>query len=181
MSIRITVQSLLIAVTLMSLCSGAVAEQVVYKWVDEDGVVHFGDAPPDEATAAEAVVIPKSPPVSSQLPAAAPAAVEAPEAAPAPIKAEMPASYQKADISKLSIAELDRRCDKAREGMIAPLRQAEIEKCKQDKRDDPAYCERFNADFGEGGKTVSGAFRPRMFDDLPDCVDARDDLNRRGR
>ena len=28
------------------------AQQTVYKWVDEDGVVHFGDAPPDESVLA---------------------------------------------------------------------------------------------------------------------------------
>jgi hypothetical protein len=65
--------------------------------------------------------------------------------------------------------------------MIAPLREAAIEECKQDKREDPAFCERFNADFGEGGRTVSGAIRPRMFDDLPECVEAQEELHRRGR
>jgi hypothetical protein len=65
--------------------------------------------------------------------------------------------------------------------MIAPLRTAEIEKCKQDKREDPAFCEQFNADFGEGGRTVSGTMRPRMFDDLPQCVEAMEEINRRKR
>jgi hypothetical protein len=65
--------------------------------------------------------------------------------------------------------------------MIAPLREAEIAKCKQDKREDPVFCERFNADFGEGGRTVSGGIRPRMFDDLPECMDALAETNRRPR
>ena len=85
------------------------------------------------------------------------------------------------DISKMTLAELDQRCDVAREKKIAPLREAEIKKCKQDKRNDPAWCERFNADFGEGGRTVSGTIRPRMFDDLPECVDALKERNLRGR
>ena len=55
-------QNLVIGVTFMALCAGAFAETVVYKWVDEDGVVHFGDAPPEEARAGEALGRPKAPP-----------------------------------------------------------------------------------------------------------------------
>ena len=76
-------------------------------------------------------------------------------------------------------AELDARCEAAREAKIAPLREAEIENCKADRRNDPAFCESFNADFGEGGRTVTGALRPRMFDDLPECVEALEMRNRR--
>jgi hypothetical protein len=65
--------------------------------------------------------------------------------------------------------------------MIAPLRTAEIAECKASKRNDPAWCERFNADFGEGGRNINGSVRPRMFDDLPECVDALRERNGRGR
>jgi hypothetical protein len=84
-------------------------------------------------------------------------------------------------ISEMSLEDLDRRCDHAREEKIAPLREAAIEECKQGKRNDPEWCERFNADFGEGGKTVNGTYRPRMFDDIQECVDALNERNRRGR
>lgn len=87
----------------------------------------------------------------------------------------------KIDIADMSLEDLDLRCDEAREKMIAPLREAEIEKCKQDQRKNPAFCERFNADFGEGGRTVSGSIRPRMFDDLPECKEALEEKHRRGR
>jgi hypothetical protein len=85
------------------------------------------------------------------------------------------------DISEMSLEELDARCDAAREEKIAPLREAEIAKCQADMRNDPAFCERFNADFGEGGRTVTGSIRPRMFDDLPECVEALQERNRRPR
>ena len=85
------------------------------------------------------------------------------------------------DPSKYSMDELDNRCDVARERKIAPLRKEEIEKCKADKRNDPGWCERFFIDYGEGGRTVHGAMRPRMFDDLPECVDALNERNRRAR
>ncbi len=69
----------------------------------------------------------------------------------------------------------------AREKKIAPLREAEIEICKQDKRRDPASWERINSDFGESGRTVTGSIRPRRFVDLPECVDALKERNRRPR
>ncbi|MGI9569566.1 MAG: hypothetical protein ACR2PH_07495, partial [Desulfobulbia bacterium] len=83
--------------------------------------------------------------------------------------------------SDMSLDELDKRCDTAREEKIAPLRESEIEKCKEGKRNDPDWCERFYADYGDGGKSRQGAYRPRMFDDLPECVDALNERNRRGR
>ncbi len=85
------------------------------------------------------------------------------------------------DLSSFSLDELDSRCDVARERKIAPLRKEEIEKCKADKRNDPGWCDRFFKDYGEGGRTVHGAVRPRMFDDLPECVDALNERNRRAR
>ena len=70
------------------------------------------------------------------------------------------------------LARLEQQCEAAREARIAPLRAAEIAKCKADKRADPGYCERFWADLGNGHKNANGAWVPRMFDDLPECVAA---------
>lgn len=166
--------------------ASAAAQQKVYKWVDEDGVVHYGDAPPEGVSQVESGTLPASRPAPAAP--AAPTGVEASGATPpddniqaVPPEIAVVPPPASLDISALSLEELDRRCDDARETKIAPLREAEIEKCKQDTRNDPAWCERFNADFGEGGRTVSGAVRPRMFDDLPECVEALQERNRRGR
>lgn len=78
------------------------------------------------------------------------------------------------DDASASPRELDARCEAAREAQLKPLREAEIASCKADKRNDPAWCERFNKDYGQGGRTIHGAPRPRMFDDLPECVAARE-------
>lgn len=94
---------------------------------------------------------------------------------------ESPPLVANVDNTKMSLEDLDRRCDDAREMMIAPLREAEIASCKQDKRNDPEWCERFNAVFGDGGRTASGSIRPRLFDDLRECVDAQQERNRRRR
>lgn len=36
-----------------ALCAGSLSAQQVYKWVDQDGTVHFTDSPPDESVNAE--------------------------------------------------------------------------------------------------------------------------------
>jgi|GEM_PF-979752 hypothetical protein len=64
---------------------------------------------------------------------------------------------------------LEAQCEQEREARIKPLREMEIEKCKADKHNDPAYCERFWKDYGNAVRTASGGMVPRMFDDLPVC------------
>lgn len=160
-------------------------EQKVYRWVDEDGVVHYSDELPENAQNVETVTLtpaPSVPPPSDDAPAAPPAEAATAEEPVPPAPAEPNLTQpEDVDITQLSLAELDRRCDDAREDKIAPLREAEIAKCKANRRNDPEWCERFNADYGEGGRTESGAIRPRMFDDLPECVDALRERNRRAR
>ena len=78
-----------------------------------------------------------------------------------------------------SIQELERQCEAAREWYIAPLRQEAIDQCMADRtsgrsgsrssRDAREHCERFYADFGQGGTTQSGGFRQRMFHDIHEC------------
>ena len=173
---------MLVGIPLLLGSMGALAQQKVYKWVDEDGVVHFGDAPPDESVNAETITTAPAPtnppapaaPQQSQVPATQESAPTTPAA---PVE---PAPVATTDISSMSLPALDQRCEDARERKIAPLRDAEIRECKQDRRNDPNWCETFYADYGDGGRTVSGAVRPRMFDDLPECVDALNERNRRG-
>lgn len=74
----------------------------------------------------------------------------------------------------LDLKALDRKCEAAREARIKPLRDAEIARCKSDKRNDPQYCERFYADLGNISRTPDGKLRPRMFEDIPECVAARE-------
>ena len=42
-----------LGIILTVVCASVYAQQTVYKWVDEDGVVHFTDAPPNESEAVE--------------------------------------------------------------------------------------------------------------------------------
>lgn len=171
---------------LLIACNSGFAQQTVYEWVDKDGVVHFSDTRPGESEAIEIEEITTNPTTPAVTPAqtarsSRAAVAMTDESAPVPAAVETPPLVNKTDITTMSLADLDKRCDTARETMIAPLRAAEIESCKQDKRNDPAWCERFNADFGEGGRTTSGSIRPRMFDDISECVDAQNERNRRRR
>ncbi len=84
-----------------------------------------------------------------------------------------------ATIQANSIQELQTQCEDARETLIAPLRHEAIDTCIADRtsgrsgtrssRDAREHCERFYADFGQGGTTQSGGFRKRMFHDIPEC------------
>ncbi|MGC1522024.1 MAG: hypothetical protein WA803_10840, partial [Steroidobacteraceae bacterium] len=64
---------------------------------------------------------------------------------------------------------LEAQCEQEREARIKPLRELEIAKCKADKDNDPAYCERFWKDYGNPTRIARGGMTPRMFDDLPVC------------
>jgi len=184
MSAKISDGFLVLGAILMIVGTCAHAQQTVYKWVDKEGVVHFSDEPPDASaeTDVEKITTDKPP---AHVPAAQPMIeshatsdrqVKEPSTQP---EIELPSPVSKADIKSMSLEELDRRCEDAREAKSAPLREAEIAKCKSQEKNDPAWCERFNADYGDGGKTKYGTYRPRMFHDLPECLEA--DQERRER
>jgi hypothetical protein len=152
--------------------------------VDEDGVVHFSDAPPDESAAVQSETFTTEKPPTyvapTQLVVKSPATSETDrEKQSVPPEIETPPLVRKVDITTLSVVDLNRRCEDAREKLIAPLREAEIAKCKQTETTDPARCERFYADYGDGGRTISGGTFPPMFHDLPECVDALEERRRR--
>lgn len=81
------------------------------------------------------------------------------------------------------VATLEAQCEQAREALIKPLRDAQITKCKADPHNDPDHCEHFWASYGDAYRRPNGTMAPRMFDDLPVCVKARQarkDLNANG-
>lgn len=78
-----------------------------------------------------------------------------------------------AEMTEEQVKELEARCEAAREARLKPLRDAEIARCKAEKRsDDPTYCERYYRDLGNVVRLPNGGVRPRMFDDLSECVAA---------
>jgi len=173
-----------LGIILTFICANVYAQQTVYKWVDEDGVVHFGEQPPDESRKAEVEVI-----VTDPAPDYVPrpqTTVKSPSASaadvidqPAQPTIPTPAPVKEVDITQMSLADLDRRCEDAREEKIAPLRKAEIAKCIETGTGDQAWCETFWADYGDTTRTISGTLTPRLFHDLPECTAAWEERNRR--
>jgi len=174
-----------LGIILTVVCASVYAQQTVYKWVDEEGVVHFGEEPPKESPEVEVEVIntdpspPYVPPAQTTIksPSASEPDVENQSVHP---EAQIRPLVKEVDITEMSLADLDRRCEDVREERIAPLRQAEIAKCIQTETGDQAWCETFWADYGEPIRTVSGALTPRLFHDLPECTEAWEERNHRG-
>jgi len=164
--------------------ASAYAQQTVYKWVDEEGVVHFGEEPPGESPEVEVEIITTDPAPRYVPPAQT--AIKSPsvfetdvENQSAQPETQVRPLVKEIDIAEVSLADLDRRCEDARDEKIAPLQEAEIAKCIETKTGDQAWCETFWADYGDPTRTVSGALTPRLFDDLPECVEAWEERNHR--
>jgi len=174
----------ILIIGLLAAPASVYAQQKVYKWVDEEGVVHFSEEPPGESPEAEVETFttdpapPYVPPAQTTIksPSASETHVENQSAQP---ETQTPPPVREIDITAMSLADLDHRCEDAREKKIAPLRAAEIAKCIETETGDQAWCETFWADYGDPTRTVSGTLTPRLFHDLPECVEALDERHRR--
>jgi hypothetical protein len=169
---------------LLGSAAGVSAQQEIYKWVDEEGIVHFSEQPPRESPDGEVETI-KTDPAPRYVPPAK-TTIRPPPTATSQVAEESarpqvqaPAPATKVDISAMSLSDLDRRCEDAREEKIAPLRAAEIANCIESGTGDQAWCETFWADYGDPVRTTSGGLTPRRFHDLPECIEALDEQHRR--
>jgi hypothetical protein len=84
-------------------------------------------------------------------------------------------------VDEAEVVKLEQQCEAAREAKIAPLREAEIAKCKADKHEDPAYCDRYWRDNGNPVRRPDGSMKPRLFHDIPECTvswKAREDFRK---
>ena len=175
----------ILLIGLLATTASVYAQQKVYKWVDEEGVVHFSQEPPVASPNVEVETLttdpapPYVPPTQTTVKTQpAPETAVAKQSAQPEIPTQPPA--REVDIKKMSLADLDRRCEDAREERIAPLKAAEIANCIKTETGDQAWCETFWADYGDGGRTASGNFFQGMFYDLPECVEAWEERNHRG-
>ena len=69
-------------------------------------------------------------------------------------------------------AELDKRCELAREKKLKPMREKLIEECVTEKRKEREYCTNFYSTYGDAIHHANGRVQPRMFHDLPECLKA---------
>jgi hypothetical protein len=84
----------------------------------------------------------------------------------------MPLSASRAD-DEAAVREMEQQCEVAREAKLKPMREAEIARCKEEGKD-PGYCERYWRDLGSAVRLPNGNMKPRMFDDLPECIAAHE-------
>ena len=177
---------LVLGIILAFFCESVYAQKTVYKWVDEDGVVHYGEEPPAGESPDVDVETFTTDPAPAYIPPAQKTvkshSSSAADVENHQVKPETPKSppIVTIDITEMSLAELERRCEAARQEKIVPLKAAEIAKCVQEGTGDQDWCETFWADYGAPTRRVSGGFTPPMFHDLPECVEAYDETTRRG-
>jgi hypothetical protein len=88
----------------------------------------------------------------------------------------MPLPAQSED-DEAAVHAMEQQCEVAREAKLKPMREAEIARCKEEGKD-PGYCERYWSDLGNAVRLPNGSMKPRMFDDLPECV-AADEARRK--
>ena len=89
----------------------------------------------------------------------------------------VPVSAAEEKWSEARQAELDAACEAARQERLEPERERLVEECVREKqRPDRAACERFLADYGNRAGN-----RPALYYDLPQCVEAFDYQETRGR
>ncbi|MGA7980607.1 MAG: DUF4124 domain-containing protein [Chromatiaceae bacterium] len=187
---RISVLSAVLLFSVLAFAGGP-----VYKSVDESGHASYSSEPPEGAEKVEGIQLPSGPSeeetkeslerakemeneadarydaVIERRRLEAEARNEAQEDAEA-AKRSRPGE-ESTDSAEPSLEELRQRCQEARERKIAPLRAQAIEECISANRSTRTRedCERIYHDLGEGGRTVTGAYRPEMFNDLPECVE----------
>ena len=66
---------------------------------------------------------------------------------------------------------LDDKCIQVRTEKLKPVQQEKIELCVKNDKRDRAYCERYFKDYGWGSATALGR-NPRLYDQIPECIEA---------
>ncbi len=156
----------------------------VYKWTDEEGKIHYGNKPPAQIEGEE-IQIKQGPSedeaqraqqkIERQLEEMNEREERRKESLAKQDEEDQETNTEKLDES-LSLEELDRHCEKAREEKIAPLREAAIEECITNPRlrnpNPEEDCQRFYKNFGTGVVVGVSVGTPAKFYDLPECVTA---------
>jgi hypothetical protein len=144
------------------------------KWVDENGTVHYADKCPDSVDSDSVTVDEQDSKGQGDDPYAESRArmqqrEDQGQAASQPMG-------QQQDYSRMSPAQLASECERQREARLGPERQQLIAQCKAEGQKSASACERFYADWGNGG-VRGGHTVPRKYDNLPVCVAAREGKN----
>jgi len=69
-------------------------------------------------------------------------------------------------------AELDKKCEAAREKKLKPKRDKLIKKCMSEDKKSREECVAYYSTYGDAQFRSTGNIEKRLFDDLPECVKA---------
>ncbi len=163
-----------ILTSIFVIASGVEAE--IYKWVDKEGNTYFSDESSEQYKSEELQIEPG--PSEEEVFKAqqrAEQSLKDSNELEEPLKITPKAEDEPEQNQPLTLEELDKRCEKAIEERLAPLRDAVIKECIADENrrlpNPQEDCKNFYKDFGHS-TFVNGHSRPRMFHNLPECVEA---------
>jgi hypothetical protein len=168
----------LAALALLTIGVSAVPAAELCKWVDENGTVHYAETCPDTVESDSVNVDVDDPANQGDDPYADSRARLEQRGAAAGAAAQDPAQPlgaplgQQRDYTGMSPAQLASECERQREAILGPERQQLIARCKAEGQKSASACERFYADWGNGG-VRGGHTVGRKYDNLPACVAAR--------
>ncbi len=83
-----------------------------------------------------------------------------------------PSPHQQA-MKKMSVEQLDRLCEEAREAILKPERQKLIKQCIKAGKKQPEYCRHYYADWGDAMRLDPHHVRAALYHDIPECIAAR--------
>ncbi|MEO0973845.1 MAG: DUF4124 domain-containing protein [Pseudomonadota bacterium] len=177
---RVTVAMCVLGVGV--LCMAAQGGDVTYfRWTDENGTIHITDQAPKGVDYQEISVSSggtRAQPIPQSVPSTPPVVTPS-----APVSSAASESFEQSPATptreQMTLEQLDARCEAARQARIAPLRAEQIASCQEDGTNDPDWCERYFADYGNGGRRRNGRYRPRMFEDIDECLEAASERRRR--
>ena len=80
-----------------------------------------------------------------------------------------------ADVAEIDrLVALDKKCDEVRAEKLKPIQAALVEKCVNEERRPRSVCEAEFSTYGQGHTSLAGgATINRQFEDIPECVGAR--------
>ena len=140
------------------------AQAQMCKWVDEDGTVHYAQECPEGVESKDVDVSDAIKGTNFDDPYANSGSKSASGS-----KKQSSGKQKSGGSSSRNYTKVD--CERAREARLKPERENLVKSCQAGGKD-AAYCTRYYANHGDGGRQ-GGRTVPRKYDNLPECVGAR--------
>ena len=83
-----------------------------------------------------------------------------------------PSRHQQS-MKKMSVEQLERLCEEARQEILEPEREKLIMQCIKTGKKQPEYCRHYYADWGDAMRLDRATMRPALYYDIPECIAAR--------